>query len=90
MSLEYIFILISIIAVALAFLALLAFGVRNLARGKNSVFSIASIVIPFVIFGICAVITGGVMAKSALLTVIIMAVLAVAGLLYSGLRGLTG
>jgi len=90
MTLEYIFILISMVAVALAFLVLVAFGLRNLSRGKHSVWSIAAVVVPFIVFGICAVITGGEMAKSAILTVIIMSVLAIAGLLYSGLRGLTG
>ena len=90
MSLEYIFILISIAAVALAFVALVAFGLRNLSRGKHNMFSVAAVVIPFIVFGICAVITGGEMAKSAILTVVIMAVLAIAGLLYSGLRGITG
>ncbi|HLE55656.1 MAG TPA: hypothetical protein VJB15_01095 [Rhodothermia bacterium] len=90
MSLEYIFILISIGAVALGFVVLTVFGVRNFSRGKHNVFSVATIVVPFVVFGICAVITGGEMAKSAILTVIIMAVLAIAGLLYSGVRGLTG
>ena len=90
MSLEYIFILISIAAVGIAFVILAAFGLRNLTRGKHSMFSIAAVIIPFIVFGICAVITGGEMAKSAILTVLIMAVFAIAGLLYSGLRGLTG
>jgi len=90
MSVEYIFILISIAAVAVAFVGLVGFGLRNLTRGKHNVFSVAAVVVPFIIFGICAVITGGEMAKSALLTVMIMAVLAVVGLLYSGVRGLTG
>jgi hypothetical protein len=90
MSLEYIFILISIAAVALAFVGLAVFGFRNLSRGKHSMFSVAAVVIPFIVFGICAAITSGALAKSAILTVLIMAVLAIAGLLYSGLRGLTG
>lgn len=90
MSLEYIFIVISMAAVALAFVALAVFGFRNLGRGKHSMFSVAAVVIPFIVFGICALITGGMMAKSAILTVLIMSLLAVAGLLYSGLRGLTG
>lgn len=90
MSLEYIFILISIAAVALAFVALAAFGLRNLTRNKHSMFSVAAIVIPFIVFGICAAITGGEMAKSAILTVVIMSVMAIAGLLYSGFRGLAG
>lgn len=90
MSLEYIFIVISIAAVGLAFVALAAFGLRNLSRGKHSMFSVAAVIIPFVVFGICAVVLGGEMAKSAILTVMIMSVLAIAGLLYSGLRGLTG
>jgi len=90
MSLEYIFILISMAAVGLAFLALAAFGLRNLTRGKHSMFSLAAVIIPFIVFGICAVITGGEMAKSAILTVLIMSLLAIAGLFYSGLRGLTG
>ena len=90
MSLEFIFIVISMAAVALAFVALAVFGFRNLSRGKHSMFSVAAVVIPFVIFAICAAITGGEMAKSAILTVVIMSVLAIAGLLYSGVRGLTG
>jgi hypothetical protein len=90
MSVEYIFIVISIAVVALTFVVLLVFGIRNLARGKQSIFSVAAIVAPFVIFGICAAILGGEMAKSALYTVFVMSALAIAGLLYSGFRGLTG
>ena len=90
MSLEYVFILISIVAVATCFGVLLVFGLRNLSRGKHSKFSVGAIVIPFIIFGICVPLTGGDYAKAAILTVIIMAILAILGLLYSGARGLTG
>ena len=86
----YIFILISIIAVGAAFVALLVFGLRNLTRGKHSKFSVGAIVVPFVVFGICIPLTGGDFPKAAILTVIIMVVIAILGLAYSGIRGLTG
>ena len=86
----YIFILISIVAVGAAFLVLTVFGLRNLSRGKHSFFSVGAIVVPFVVFGICIPLTGGDIAKAAILTVIIMAIIAILGLLYSGVRGLTG
>ena len=90
MTIEYIFILISLSAVGLAFLTLIVFGFRNLSHGKHSMFSVAALVVPASIFGACAVFTGGEMARSAILTVIIMSGLAILGLLYSGVRGLTG
>lgn len=90
MSLEYVFILISIVAVAACFGVLLVFGLRNLSRGKHSKFSVGAVVVPFVILAICIPITGSDYAKAAILTVIIMAVLAILGLLYSGARGITG
>lgn len=90
MSVEYIFILISIVGVAAAFVLLVAFGARNLTRAKNSPFSVAAIVAPFVVLGICIPLTGGNYAKAAILTVMIMSVIAILGLLYSGVRGLTG
>lgn len=90
MSLAYVFILIVIVIVAAAFVVLSIFGLRNLSRGKHSTFSVGAIIIPFVVFGICVPITGGDYAKAAILTVIIMAVIAIIGLVYSGVRGLTG
>ena len=90
MSLAYVFILIVIAAVAIAFVVLSIFGLRNLSRGKHSAFSAGAIIVPFVVFGICVPITGGNYAKAAILTVIIMAIIAILGLVYSGLRGLTG
>lgn len=90
MSIEFVFILLSILCVGLAFLVLTVFGLRNLSRGKHSMWSVAAVVTPFVIFGIIAAITGGELARSALLTVMAMSVLAILGLLYSGVRGLTG
>ena len=91
MSLEYIFIIISMAAVGLAFLILAVFGARNLSRGKHSMWSVAAIVVPFVVFGICSAILGGdELARSALYTVFIMSAFAIVGLLYSGVRGLTG
>ena len=86
----YIFILISMIAVGAAFVVLTVFGLRNLSRGKHSMFSVGAIVVPFVVFGICIPLTGGDVPKAAILTVIIMAVIAILGLVYSGVRGLTG
>lgn len=87
---EYVFILISILAVAVAFVLLVGFGLRNLMRGTRSVFTVGAIVAPFVIFGICIPLTGGDFAKAAILTVIVMSIVAIIGLLYSGVRGLTG
>jgi hypothetical protein len=90
MSVAYVFILISLVAVAVAFAVLAIFGVRNLGRGKHSKFSVGAVIVPFVVFGVCIPITGGDYAKAAILTVIIMAVIAIIGLVYSGVRGLTG
>lgn len=90
MSAAHVFILITVVAVAAAFVMLSIFGLRNLGRGKHNPFSVAAVVIPFVVFAICVAITGLDFAKAAILTVIIMAIFAILGLLYSGLRGLTG
>lgn len=90
MTLEYVFILIAIVAVAAAFVVLLAFGLRNLGRGKHSKFSVGAIVVPFVVFAICIPLTSSDFAKAAILTVMIMAVIAIIGLVYSGVRGVTG
>ena len=90
MSLEFVFILIAVVAVAAAFVVLVVFGLRNLTRGKHSKFSVGAIVVPFVIFGICVPLTGADFAKAAILTVIIMSVIAIIGLVYSGVRGLAG
>jgi hypothetical protein len=90
MSAEFIFIIIAIVAVAVAFVFLVVFGVRNLSRGKHSMFTVGAIVIPFIVFAICAAITAGAWAKAAILTVMIMSLLAILGLIMSGLRGLTG
>ena len=90
MSLEYVFILLSIVAVGAAFVVLLVFGLRNLSRGKHSKFSVGAVVVPFVIFAICIPLTGFDYAKAAILTVIIMSIIAILGLIYSGVRGLTG
>ena len=90
MTLEYVFILISIVAVGVIFLILVVFGLRNLSRGRHSKFTIGAVVVPFVIFGICVPLVGADYAKAAILTVIIMAVVAIVGLVYSGVRGLTG
>ena len=87
---EYIFIVLSMSVVGLTFLVLIGFGLRNLSRGKHTMFSVAAIVVPFVVFGICAAILGGELAKSAIYTVFIMSALAIAGLVYSGVRGITG
>ena len=90
MSLAFVFILIAIVGVAAGFVVLSAFGLRNLGRGKHSKFSVGAVVVPFLIFGICIPVTGGDFAKAAILTVIIMVVIAILGLVYSGVRGLTG
>ena len=90
MTLEYVFILVSIVAVAAIFVVLLVFGIRALSWGKHGIFSVATVVVPFIIFGICIPLTGADYAKAAILTVIIMSVIAILGLFYSGARGLTG
>ena len=90
MSIEYVFILLSMVAVAAAFVVLVVFGLRNLSRGKHSKFSVGAVVVPFIILGICIPLTGGNFAKAAILTVIIMSIIAILGLVYSGFRGLTG
>ncbi|MFV1981406.1 MAG: hypothetical protein ACC655_09655 [Rhodothermia bacterium] len=90
MTLEYVFILLSIVAVGATFVVLIAFGLRNISRGKHSKFTIGSVVIPFVIFGIVVPLVDSDFAKAAILTVLIMVVIAIIGLLYSGARGLTG
>ncbi len=90
MTLEFVFIILSIIGVGVTFVILIAFGLRNISRGRHSKFTIGSVVIPFVAFGICVPLVGGDYAKAAILTVMIMAVVAVIGLVYSGARGLTG
>lgn len=90
MTLEYVFILLSIVAVGATFVILIAFGLRNISRGKHSKFTIGAVVIPFVIFGIVVPLVDSDFAKAAILTVLIMVVIAIIGLLYSGARGLTG
>jgi hypothetical protein len=90
MTVEYVFILISMVAVGVGFLVLAAFGARNLTRGKHSKFSVGAVVIPFVIFGVCIPLAGGEYSKAAILTVMVMAVIAIVGLVYSGVRGITG
>ena len=86
----YIFILLTMVAVGATFLILVVFGLRNISRGKQDKFKIGSVLVPFVIFGILIPLTGSDYAKAAIFTVMIMAVIAVIGLLYSGARGLTG
>ena len=90
MSTSYVFILMSMVAVGAGFLILVVFGLRNMSRGKHNKFSVGAVVVPFVIFGICIPLAGGEYSKAAILTVMVMAVIAVIGLVYSGVRGLTG
>ena len=90
MSIEYVFILLSVVAVGATFAILIVFGLRNLSRGKHNKFSVGAVIVPFIIFGICVPLTAGSYAKAAIFTVIIMAVIAIIGLVYSGARGLTG
>lgn len=90
MTLAYVIILLSIVAVGATFVILVVFGVRNLSWGRHSRFTIGSVIIPFIIFGICVPLVGADYAKAAILTVMIMAVVAIIGLIYSGARGLTG
>lgn len=90
MTLEFVFILLSIIAVGVTFVILIFFGLRNIVRGRHSKFTIGAVIIPFVVFGICIPLVGADYAKAAIVTVMIMVVVAVIGLVYSGARGLTG
>ena len=90
MSIEYAFILLSIVSVAATFVVLTAFAIRTLIRGKHSMFAVGTFVVPVVLFGILIPLTAGDVVEAAILTSMIMTVLAIIGLIFSGLRGLTG
>ena len=89
MSIAYIIIILAMVAVAGGFAILAGFGLRNLARGKHTLFSIGAIVVPFVIFGIISMLVDGI-SKAAILTVMVMAAIAIVALLFSGVRGMVG
>jgi hypothetical protein len=89
----YWFIVCTSSLIGLGFVILCLFGLRNLFRGKHSLFAVISIFVPLVVFGICYVVASGSpdqLSLAALLTVVVMIGLAVLGLLVSGLRGITG
>ena len=87
----YWFIVCTVSLIGLGFVVLCLFGLRNLLRGKHSLFAVISIFVPLVVFGICYFIASGSpdqMSMAAMLTVVTMIGLGVLGLLVSGLKGI--
>ncbi len=72
--------------IGLAFLVLIVFGFRSLLNGKISIMKMAFILVPFVVFFIWYLITGGDMAEAAVLTVATMFALGMLSIFLSGLK----
>lgn len=72
--------------IGLSFLVLVLFGVRSLFNGKISLMKMAFTIVPFVVFFIWYLVTGGDMAQSAVLTVATMFVLGLLAIVLSGIK----
>lgn len=73
----------------LAFLAIIVFGLRNLAYGKVQTVTIITLVVPGILMGALGAALGD-WALAGVWTFLIMLVLASVSLFLSGLRGLVG
>lgn len=81
-------VMITLGLIALGFLALAIFSIRNLASGKHSIGSVAAFGVPVVVFGISWLIAGGDISRTAVLTFMIMFVLALIALFATGFKSL--
>ena len=80
---------ICLVVSGLAFLAIVVFGLRNLAYGKVQPITIITLVVPAVLMGALGLDLGD-WALAGIWTFLIMLVLASISLLLSGMRGLIG
>ena len=84
---------LSLALVALGLLVIVVFGIKSLASGKHRPWSIAAMLLPLVIFGICYVISLGA-AEPATTAMILTALTLMAGgviaILLTGAKGLLG
>lgn len=83
----YIAIWSAVILTGLSLVALGLFGLRNLTYGKVEPISIAAVAFPAVVLGILGVAMGS-WAEAGILTLIVMFVLSMIGLVYSGVTNL--
>lgn len=79
----------ALILVVLGVVAIVIFGIRNLTYGKINPISMAIVAVPILLLVLLGLIMGD-WDQAAIITVVIMFVLAALGLVASGLRGLTG
>lgn len=86
MDTSYLAVVIAIGLIGLAFVLLLLLSVRSLFNAKHNLFSMVFFLVPVVIFGICYVIAGGDIARTAVLTFIGMFALGLVAILLSGVR----
>ncbi len=77
----------AVIAMGLALLALVVFGVRSIFYGKINLITALIVVIPVVLLGVLGLVMGD-WTVAGIWTMVIMFVLAAVGLLLSGIRGL--
>lgn len=75
-----------VILIGVSLVAVALFGIRGIAYGKANMFTIASFLLPIVLFGILLLVQGD-WIEAGVTTALIMFVVAGFGLLFTGARG---
>ena len=84
---------LSLALVALGLLVMLVFGVKSLISGRHRPWSIAAMLLPLVVFGICYAISLGSpepATTAALLTALVLLVGGILVILVTGIKGVLG
>ncbi len=84
---------LSLAMLAIGFLVVIVFGIKSLASGKHRLWSVAAMLLPLVVFGICYVISLGnpdPATAAAILTAIVLLAAGVIAVLITGVKGIIG
>ena len=84
---------LSLALVALGLLVIIVFGVKSLIAGKHRLWSIAAMLLPLVVFGICYAISLGSpepATTAMILTALVLLVGGILAILVTGIKGVIG